>query len=62
MIKASDAPIHTEEFALAAAGEGGDRALLDGVYFLASGGYRLLTEPDLLARVRQAFLDDADGQ
>lgn len=57
MIKASDAPIHTEEFARDAAGEGGERALLDGVYFLACAGHRLLTEPGLLERVRRDFLD-----
>jgi amidohydrolase len=62
MVKASDFPIHTEEFARAAAGAGGDRALLDGIYFLACGGFRLLTEPDLLARVQQAFLENADGK
>lgn len=62
MIKASDFPIHTEEFARAAAGEGGDRALLDGVYMLAYGGYRLLTEPDLLAGARRAFGESAGGK
>jgi amidohydrolase len=56
LVKASDAPIHTEEFALAAAGEGGERALIDGVYFLACAGHRLLSEPDLLDRVRRGFL------
>ncbi len=62
MIKTSDAPIHTEEFAKAAAGPGGERALLDGVYFLAGAGYRLLTEPGLLDRVRRDFLSAAgDG-
>jgi amidohydrolase len=62
MIKASEAPIHTEEFAKAAAGPGGERALLDGVYFLARAGYELLTEPGLLDRVRRDFLSAAgDG-
>ncbi len=61
MIKASDFPIHTEEFARAAAGEDGDKALLDGIFFLAYGGYRLLTEPDLLARVRRAFQESPGG-
>lgn len=61
MIKASDFPIHTEGFAAAAAGEGGDKALLDGIYFLACGGSRLLIEPDLLGRVRRAFLENAGG-
>lgn len=60
MVKASDAPIHTEEFARAAAGEGGERALLDGVYFLARAGYRLLTEPALLDEVRRDFRTAAE--
>jgi amidohydrolase len=55
MIKASDAPIHTEEFARDAVGTGGERALLDGIYFLACAGYRLLAEPVLLERVRRDF-------
>ncbi len=55
MIKTSDSPIHTEAFAAAAAGEGGQRALLDGVYFLARAGYDLLTEPGLLDNVRRDF-------
>jgi amidohydrolase len=55
MIKASDAPIHTEAFARDAVGTGGERALLDGVYFLACAGYRLLAEPALLERVRRDF-------
>lgn len=55
MIKASDAPIHTEEFARDAVGAGGERALLDGIYFLACAGYRLLAEPALLERVRRDF-------
>jgi len=62
MVKTSDATIHTEEFAKAAAGPGGERALLDGVYFLARAGYDLLTEPGLLDRVRRDFLSAAgDG-
>ena len=60
MVKAADAPIHTEEFARAAAGEGGERALLDGVYFLARAGYRLLTEPALLDEVRRDFRTAAE--
>jgi metal-dependent amidase/aminoacylase/carboxypeptidase family protein len=54
-VKASDFPIHTEGFARDAVAAGGDRALLDGVYLLASGAGRLLGEPDLLSRVREAF-------
>ena len=61
MIKASDAPIHTEEFARDAVGTGGERALLDGVYFLAYAGYRLLAEPALLERVRRDFETSAAG-
>ena len=55
MIKASDAPIHTGEFARDAVSAGGERALLDGVYFLACAGYRLLAEPVLLEQVRRDF-------
>ena len=55
MVKAGEHPIHTEEFARDAASESGDRALLDGVFCLAAGGYRLLTESDLLETVREAF-------
>jgi amidohydrolase len=61
MIKASDAPIHTEEFARAAAGAGGERALLDGVYFLACAGYRLLADPDLLEKVRRDFRESPES-
>ena len=60
LVKASDFPIHTEEFAKDAVGVGGERALLDGVFFLACGGSRILTEPRLLDRIRQAFLEDAN--
>ena len=59
LVKASDSPIHTEEFARAAGGPGGERALLDGVYLLARAGHRLLAEPDLLERVRRDFLEAA---
>ncbi len=55
MLKASDDPIHTEGFARDAVGPGGERALLDGVYVLTAAAARLLTEPDLLARVRADF-------
>ena len=60
-VKASDSPIHTEAFARDAAGAGGERALLDGIYFLACGGYRILTEPDLLGQIRRDFLEAADA-
>jgi amidohydrolase len=56
LVKASDHPIHTEEFARDAVGAGGERALLDGVFFLACAGYRLLAEPGLLEQVRRDFL------
>jgi len=56
MLKASDFPIHTEGFARDAGGSGGERALLDGVFVLAAAAGRLLTEPDLLGRVRDDFL------
>jgi len=56
LVKASDHSIHTEEFARDAVGAGGERALLDGVFFLACAGYRLLAEPGLLEQVRRDFL------
>ena len=59
LIKASDFSIHTEEFARDAVGAGGERALLDGVFFLACGGARILTEPHLLDRIRRTFLEAA---
>jgi amidohydrolase len=59
LVKTSDFPIHTEEFARDAMGAGGERALLDGVFFLACGGWRILTEPRLLDRIRGAFLEAA---
>jgi amidohydrolase len=59
LVKASDFPIHTEEFTRDAVGAGGERALLDGVFFLACGGARILTEPRLLDRIRRAFLEAA---
>lgn len=55
MIKASDFPIHTEGFARDAVSAGGERALLDGVYFLAAAAARILTEPALLDRIRADF-------
>ncbi len=55
MIKASDFPIHTEGFARDAVSAGGERALLDGVYFLAAAAARILTEPSLLDRIRADF-------
>jgi len=61
LVKASYFPIHTEKFARDAVGAGGERALLDGVYFLACGGYRILTEPGLLERIHRDFLEDANA-
>ena len=61
LVKASDFPIHTEEFARDVVGDGGERALLDGVFFLACGGFRILTEPPLLERVRRDFLEAASA-
>ncbi|NTV81146.1 MAG: M20 family metallopeptidase, partial [Candidatus Aminicenantes bacterium] len=55
MIRASDFPIHTEGFARDAAADGGERALLDGVYVLAAAAARILSEPDLLERIRADF-------
>jgi len=57
LVKASDFPIHTEEFARDAVGAGGERALLDGVFFLACGGFRILAEPLLLDRIRRDFIE-----
>jgi len=59
-VKASAQAIHTEEFARDAGDEGGHKALLDGVFFLAAAGHRLLTDPDLLERVRDAFRTGED--
>ncbi len=60
LLKASDHTIHTEGFARDAAGEGGDLALLDGVFCLAAAGHRLLAEGDLLRRVKEAFRSGAE--
>ena len=57
LVKASDFPTHTEEFARDVVGARGELALLDGVFFLACGGFRILTEPRLLDRIRQYFLE-----
>ena len=57
LVETSDFPIHTEEFARDAVAAGGERALLDGVFFLARAGYGLLTEPGLLEQVRRDFLE-----
>jgi metal-dependent amidase/aminoacylase/carboxypeptidase family protein len=54
-VKASDHPIHTEGFARDAVAAGGDRALLDGVFLLAAGGYHLLNDSDLRQSVRRDF-------
>ncbi len=55
MVKASDFPIHTEGFARDAVAACGERALLDGVYFLAAAAARILTDPALLERIRADF-------
>jgi len=60
MIKASDFPIHTEGFARDAIGAGGEKALLDGVYFLAAAAAHILAEPPLLERVRADFQAKAE--
>jgi amidohydrolase len=61
MIKASDFAIHTEGFARDAAAAGGERALLDGVYFLAAAAASILTESGLLERIRADFEAAPDG-
>jgi amidohydrolase len=61
LIKASDFPIHTEGFERDAIAPAGERALLDGVFFLASAAARILTDPGLLARIREDFQRDADA-
>jgi amidohydrolase len=61
LVKAGEFPIHTEEFARDAVGAGGERALLDGVFFLACAGARILTEPPLLDRIRRDFLENTDA-
>lgn len=50
-----DVPIHTEEFAVHAASERGDRAVLDGARAMAATIVDLWTRPDSLADVRRAF-------
>jgi amidohydrolase len=60
LVKASDYPIHTEEFARDAIAAGGERALLDGVYFLAAGAARILTEPGLIRRIKEDFGDPTE--
>jgi amidohydrolase len=61
LVKASDYPIHTEGFARDAVAEGGEKALLDGVYFLAGAAARILTEPGLVRRIKDDFLGQASG-
>jgi amidohydrolase len=61
LVKAGGFPIHSEGFARYAMGAGGERALLDGVFFLACAGARILTEPRLLDRIRRDFLENADA-
>jgi len=51
--------LHTREMAEAAGGPGGDRAVLDGAYGLASVALDVLADAGLLARVRDDF--DAAG-
>lgn len=46
---------HTDEFREAAKSALGDQALITGAKALASTGYRLLTDAELLHRVRQQF-------
>lgn len=58
MLKTSDFSIHTEGFAGDAIGPGGEKALLDAVFCLAAAAARILTEPDLLARIKLAFEED----
>jgi amidohydrolase len=59
LVKVSDSPIHSEEFARDAVTPAGERALLDGVYVLASAAARLLADPGLLDEVRRDFRDGA---
>ena len=61
MIKASDFPIHTEGFARDAVAAGGERALLDGVYFLAAAAARILPAPSLLDRIRADFRAETEN-
>ncbi len=61
MVKASDACIHTDEFARDAGGPNGDKALLDAVYFLAAAAARIMTEDGLLDRIRKAFQEAGEA-
>lgn len=47
---------HSPEFALAAASEAGDRAVIDGARALAMTAADLLARPDLLSEIRDGFL------
>jgi metal-dependent amidase/aminoacylase/carboxypeptidase family protein len=47
--------LHTRDFVAAAAGDGGDRAVLDGAAMLAAVVTSLFTRPELLAEARLAF-------
>lgn len=61
LIKTSESTIHTEDFARDAVGAGGEKALLDGVYFLACAGFHILTEADLLDRIKRDFRESANA-
>jgi len=52
--------IHTREFAAAARGEAGDRAVVDGAALLAAMAGALLSRPALVTAARTAF-DARDG-
>jgi amidohydrolase len=49
------APLHSREFVSAAAGDGGDAAVLDGAALLATMLTALFTRPELLDRAKAAF-------
>lgn len=53
-------PLHTREFAAAAAGESGDRAVLDAAALLATLLTALFTRPELLERIRERFTKAAE--
>lgn len=49
--------MHTREAAAYAAGPEGDRAVVDGALVLALTAAQLLTQPDLIGRVRDVFVE-----
>ncbi|GAG05997.1 unnamed protein product, partial [marine sediment metagenome] len=47
--------VHTPEFAAAASGDAANEALIDGVKALAMTAADILTQPDILSRIKEEF-------